>query len=349
MQQSIGNYFYWDTDPNMLNIGSIHLPFSISIYGIILGLILFFWGVNKMTPDPDQSKNKRRRKQAEPEVWKIWALGIGAFVLGQIVFIIIPSPMIHQIGPIRIRWYGLLFAMAFVSGYFIEKRLFKDAGRTLEELEMLLTYILVATIIGARLGHVIFYDLHYYLTHPSEIIKIWHGGLASHGAAIAIIIAMWLYVRKKKDMNFLWLADRVVMPVAIGGAFIRLGNFFNSEIIGHVTHVPWAVVFARVDMLPRHPSMLYESVLSILTFALLWWVYRKYDRKPPEGGIFGIFLILLFTGRFLIEYTKMPQANFAANWPLSMGQILSIPLVLYGVWLVWKKVDWKKQTTLQDT
>lgn len=339
----VSSHFIWDADPILVRLGTLHLPFAISIYGIIAAVIFYFLGYNRLEKQA-QAKTRGRKQDVEPDPLKMWGLVLGSFILGQLIFLVIPSPGFSQIGPVEIRWYGLLFASAFVSGYFIEKKLFLDSGRTVEELERLLTYVLIATVIGARLGHVIFYDLGYYLNNPGEIIAIWHGGLASHGAAIGILLAMWLYVQKKPGMSFLWLADRVVIPVAIGGAFIRTGNFFNSEIIGRPTDLPWAVVFQRVDMLPRHPSMLYEALLSVLVFALLWVIYKKYAPNPPEGLIFGVFLITLFTGRFLIEFTKVRQAAFAGNWEFSMGQILSVPLVLAGIWIIWKKVDWSKPT-----
>ncbi len=338
-------YFHWSGDPVLINFGSIPLPFPVSIYGLIAAIVLFFYGLNKLDPSASSGKKGKRKKNKDaqgPGGLKVLGLAIGAFILGQFVFAILPSPTINQLGPITIRWYGLLFLGAFVNGYFIEKKIFQDAGRNIMELEQLLTYILLGTIIGARLGHILFYDPLFYLTHPGEIIAIWHGGLASHGAAIGILAAMYLYVRKKKDMNYLWIADRVVIPVAIGGAFVRTGNFFNSEILGRPTDLPWAVVFEKVNQVPRHPTMLYEALLSIGVFALIWYMYKRYDGSPPEGSIFGTFLITLFTGRILFEYTKMPQADFAVGWAFSMGQWLSLPLVLFGVWLLWKKVDWGK-------
>lgn len=152
-------------------------------------------------------------------------------------------------------------------------------------------------------------------------------------------------------MNFLWLADRVVIVVAIGGAFIRTGNFVNSEIIGRTTDLPWAVVFenarglsATEQMLPRHPTMLYEALLCIVIFIILWVVYKKYQSRPPEGALFGSFLALLFSGRFLLEFTKINQAAFASNWSINMGQWLSLPLIIIGLWLLVKKVDWQRES-----
>lgn len=254
------------------------------------------------------------------------------------------DPEIFSIGPIAPRWYGLLFAGAFVSGYFFGVKMWKDGGRKVEEMEHILTWILVGTVIGARLGHVIFYDPSYYLRNLDQVLAIWNGGLASHGAAIGIIVAMYYLAKKAPKMSFWWLADRVVIPTAVGGAFIRTGNFFNSEIYGHATDAPWGIVFSNLPgpagTIPRHPTMLYEAILSLLVFAVLWYIYKKYKAHPPEGSLFGIFLILLFSGRFFLEYTKIPQANFASDWVFNMGQLLSIPLVLIGLYIVLKRVDW---------
>lgn len=339
------DYFVWDIDPTAIDLGAIPLPFPLAIWGLVAAVVIFFWGYSKLVPDTDGG---RKGEPAEPDIWKVFALGAGALIGGQLLFLILPSPTIDQIGPIQMRWYGILFASSFISGYFLMRRMYTVAGRTQEELDVLLTYVLIATIIGARLGHVIFYDLGYYLRNPGEIIAIWHGGLASHGAAAGILIAMYLYVKKFKDMSFLWLADRVVIVVAIGGAFIRIGNFFNSEIIGEPAELPWAIIFSRVDMIPRHPTMLYEALTYIGIFVVLWLMYKRYKTQPPEGSIFGAFLILLFGGRFLLEFTKVNQAAFATGWSINMGQWLSIPLIAAGVWLLWKKVNWKQTTTAKE-
>ena len=157
---------------------------------------------------------------------------------------------------------------------------------------------------------------------------------------------MYLFARKMRKMSFLWLADRVVVAVAIGGAFIRTGNFFNSEIVGQPSELPWAVVFTRIDMIPRHPTMLYEAVLCLAVLAVLWAVYRHYENSPPEGSLFGLFMTLLFGGRFFLEFTKIAQAEFASDWLFNMGQWLSIPLVVgsskggavmvKGMWTIWE-------------
>lgn len=344
------NYIVWDVNPIMLKTGQVHLPFPVSIIGLMLAFVFYYFGysyLEKKRREKQSSKSKKDEPVPLPVTWTI-GLIIGSVVIGQLLTIPLGLWVIHTFGPIRIRWYGLMWATAFLLGYYLGLKMFRDAGKSQELLDSLLIYIMIGTVIGARLGHVLFYQPDYYFAHPSEIIKIWHGGLASHGAAVGILIAIWLYIRKYPEMRYLWVLDRVVIPVAIGGAFVRIGNFFNSEIIGHVTHVPWAIIFERVDMLPRHPSMLYEAVCYMIGFFILWWIYKRYHAKPPEGLLLGIFLVYVFTGRFLIEYTKVRQADFTANWPITMGQLLSIPFVLFGIWLLVKKVKYPPKTEQVD-
>ncbi|MEX0905072.1 MAG: prolipoprotein diacylglyceryl transferase [Balneolaceae bacterium] len=325
------NYITWNADPIAFTIPEIPLPFPVAIWGLILAGVIFYFGWQKIKPEG---------KKKEPESWKTWALVLGSFLLGQLPFILISSPAFQSIGPIEPRWYGFMFACAFIFGYSVTGKLYRDAGRSQEDLDRLLIYVLIATVVGARLGHVFFYEAEFYLRNIHLIPQVWTGGLASHGAAVGIIIAMYLYAKKTAGVNFMWVADRVVPGVAIGGMFIRIGNFFNSEIIGVPTELPWAVIFERIDQVPRHPSMLYESLLSVIVLAVLFMIYRKYNNKPPEGALFGTFLVMLFTGRILIEFTKETLADFMIGATLDMGQILSIPLVLYGAWLLWKKVKW---------
>ncbi|HKI44965.1 MAG TPA: prolipoprotein diacylglyceryl transferase [Balneolales bacterium] len=344
------NYFEWDVNPILLKIDQIHLPFAVSVVGLMLALVLYYLGYSylekqKLKQLPEESANSE--PVALPASWTI-GLIVGSVIIGQLFTVPPGLWIIHAFGPIRIHWYGLMWAIAFILGYYLGMKMFSDAGKSQERLDSLLIYIMIGTVIGARLGHVLFYQPDYYFAHPSEIIKIWHGGLASHGAAVGILIAIWLYVRKYPDMKYLWVLDRVVIPVAIGGAFVRVGNFFNSEIIGHVTHVPWAIVFERVDAFPRHPSMLYEAVCYLIGFFILWWIYKHYKASPPKGLLLGVFLVYVFTGRFLIEYTKVRQADFTAHWPITMGQLLSIPFVLFGIWLLVKKVDYSEKKEPAD-
>ncbi len=244
------------------------------------------------------------------------------------------DPEILQIGIFHLRWYGLLFATAFFIGYFLMKKFFQEERVPLAYLDALTVYVVVGTVVGARLGHVLFYAPDYYFAHPVEILEIWKGGLASHGGAIGILIALWLFTRKYRKISMLWLLDRLVIPTALGGAFIRIGNLFNSEILGKPTDLPWAFVFARVDSIPRHPSQIYEALAYLAVFVFLLRYYRRHRRSLQPGKLFGWFLVLVFTARFLIEFVKEVQEPFEASLPLDMGQILSIPFIAVGLYFV---------------
>lgn len=245
------------------------------------------------------------------------------------------DPILFELGPLSVKWYGVLFATGFLVGYAIMSRIFRLEGKPQEDLGDLLIYMMVATIVGARLGHCFFYAPEYYLSNPLDIVKVWEGGLASHGGAIGITLGLWLYSGRHPSQPFLWLLDRIAIPTALAGSFIRLGNFFNSEIIGVPSDWPWAVVFARVDHIPRHPAQLYESLAYLLIFGVLAAVYRRQGPDVRRGKLLGLFLILVFGARLLIEIVKTQQAAYSLPFALSVGQLLSIPAVLVGVWLVW--------------
>jgi phosphatidylglycerol:prolipoprotein diacylglycerol transferase len=253
------------------------------------------------------------------------------------------NPEIFRIGNFAVRWYGLLFASGFFFGYLIFLRFFKKEGLSVDILDKLTIYMALGTVIGARLGHCLFYEPEYYLKNPIEILKIWRGGLASHGAAIGILLALWLFVRKFK-FSFIWILDRIVVVVALGGAFIRLGNLMNSEIYGVQTSLPWGFIFIRnLEIVPKHPTQIYESLTYFLILLLLLWLYYRNDAKPSPGLLFGLFLILVFGMRFLIEFIKEDQVAFEAGMTLNMGQWLSIPFVLLGTGiLVWSQRRKKK-------
>jgi len=256
--------------------------------------------------------------------------------LNQIVWDI--SPIIVKLGSVQVRWYGLLFATAFLLGYIVlERQVFKREGLKVDLLDKLATYVIIGTVIGARLGHVLFYEPAYYLSNPLKILAIWQGGLASHGAAIGILLAIWFYV-KKTGKTYWWVIDRVVIVVALGGFFIRMGNLMNSEIYGHVTSLPWGFVFVRDGQTdPRHPTQIYEALSYLILFFVLLNYYRKNYTTMRPGFIFGIFLIVLFGVRFLIEFLKEPQVAFENNMALNMGQWLSLPFIIFGIYLLWRK------------
>lgn len=246
---------------------------------------------------------------------------------------------IALIGGFSVRWYGLLFALSFVIGYIIMQRIFKNEGIEIKVLDELTTYMLISTLVGARIGHCLFYEPAYYLANPIDILKIWEGGLASHGAAAGILIGIYFFTRKYKK-PYLWVMDRVVIVVALSGFLIRTGNLMNSEIFGDITTLPWGFVFKHyyidayaVD--PRHPTQIYEGLAYLFTFVFLFNYYwsRKGVIKP--GMIFGYFLVLIFAPRFFIEFIKVPQVGFEEQMMLNMGQWLSIPLVLGGAALMY--------------
>lgn len=339
------------------------------------------------------------------------------------------DPEIFSLGTLTLRWYGLLFALGFVIGYFIFQKFFKNEGISYEYLDKLLVYMAVGTIVGARLGHCFFYDPKYYLSNPIEILEVWKGGLASHGAAIGILLALWLFLRKYK-FSYMWLLDRIVIPVALAGAFIRTGNLMNSEIYGVATKstkgfiyihdltrqlerlkavnsisyrvtgdsltdgraLPMevqitlgaqlrdsssAALFAELRLreylannplieetdfyyppdkdfrykieknakgryvvtayfmgIPKYPTQIFEALSYLAIFLLLYGLYLKYSIGLNKGFLFGMFLFLVFTARFLIEFIKEFQSAFEANLPLNMGQLLSIPFIIAGIYFI---------------
>lgn len=259
------------------------------------------------------------------------------------------SPIIADLGPLTLRWYGLLFMSGFVVGTFVLSHIYKSEKVSPRWVDVITIYMLVGTIVGARLGHVFFYDWESYRHRLLDILKIWEGGLASHGATIGIILAVWLFSRNNK-FDVLWTLDRIVIVVASGGALIRLGNLMNSEIIGKVTDVPWAFKFARyneihheVGNVPnelRHPTQIYEALFCVFLFILLYAMWNRTKERTPRGQLFGWFVALLFTFRFLIEFLKENQVAFENGLPLNMGQLLSIPLIFVGLWVVWRAGKW---------
>lgn len=260
------------------------------------------------------------------------------------------SPEIFSLGPITIRWYGLLFAASFLVGFQIMTKIFKDENKSQDDLNDLLWYMLIGTVVGARLGHCLFYNPEYYLANPLEIFMTWKGGLASHGAAIGITIAIRMYSKKKVAQSFFWVFDRVVITVALAGFFIRTGNLMNSEIIGSATEMPWGFKFVNAyvadPMTPRHPAQLYEALSYLAIFIILFFIYKKWYKTIKEGLIFGLFLVLVFSARFIIEFFKENQSAFEQGMTLNMGQILSIPLILWGLYLLFldkKKVSHSKK------
>lgn len=297
------------------------------------------------------------------------------------------SPEIVSFGPITLRWYGLLFASAFLVGLFIVKRMFEKDHAPEEWLDKAFIYMVLGAVVGARLGHVFFYDWSYYSKHLGEIPKIWEGGLASHGGAIGIILALWIYSRLVTKRSVLWILDKVVVPTALGGVFIRMGNMMNSEIVGKPSEAGWAFQFPRnennlwtecksciqslgdrclklpdlsfremkevcvdIAQVPaRHPVQLYEALSYLIIFVVLYRVYWKTEARQKPGMIFGAFLALLFTARFIMEFFKESQGGFETAFgnALSTGQLLSLPFVLAGLYFVFRPVA-RRSTEIEN-
>jgi prolipoprotein diacylglyceryl transferase len=261
-----------------------------------------------------------------------------------------PDLVICHLGPVVIRWYSTLWLIGLLLAYLIVKHLYKVQKIEDEKFDPLFVYCFVGIIIGARLGHCIFYQPEYFLSSGTHMLEMilpmrygmdgsWHftgyEGLASHGGTLGLIIALWLYVRWSK-LSIWSVLDMIAIATPVTACFIRLGNLMNSEIIGKVTDVPWAFIFERVDMLPRHPGQLYEAIAYGLLLFIMWAIYKRMPQKVGTGFYFGLCLTYIFTFRFFIEYTKDIQEAFEAGMLFNMGQILSVPFVIIGVYCMYR-------------
>lgn len=267
-----------------------------------------------------------------------------------------------SLGPFTLRFYSLMFVLAFIFGWQIMNHIFKKEKINIKFLDPLLIYMVLGTIIGARLGQVFFYQLPYYKDHLLEAFLpirenpngnflgfisgyefSGYSGLASHGGTLGLIISMYIYSIKVIKKPVLWIYDRIVIPTALGCFFIRIGNFFNSEIVGKPSNLPWAVQFSKMDsdygenLIPRHPAQLYEAISYLFIFFIIFHVYKKTNKKNFLGYIFGLFFLLLWTARFFIEFLKEAQGKqeMISTSYLNTGQILSIPFILIGVYFMW--------------
>lgn len=247
------------------------------------------------------------------------------------------DPIICRIGPLALRYYSILFVLGFPIGYWLFIKFYKREEVNTDLLEPLLYALLIGTIVGARLGHCLFYQPDYYLTkaHWLEIFQPWKGGLASHGGAIGVLLAVWWYSArygKKNNFDMMWVLDRLVIAVCFAGCLIRLGNLFNSEIYGNETSLPWGFIFQRRgEVVPKHPTQIYEAMSYLILGLILLWVYWRKSSKVHRGWLFGAFFIGCFGMRFLIEFIKMPQVEFEVGMKLNMGQLLSIPFIIAGI------------------
>jgi len=272
------------------------------------------------------------------------------------------APDIFTIFGKEIRWYSLFWAIGILGAGYIVQKIYASEKQPEKWFDSLFWYVVVGVIIGARLGHCLFYDPIGYLSHPVEILKVWNGGLASHGGVIGIIIAVWWYSRKITKKSVLWTFDRLVVGACLTATSIRLGNLMNSEVFGQPTNLPWAFRFIRSreywQLVPDasigcHPTQLYEAITYLVMFGISMWLFWKTDAKNKQGFIMGICMIVIFLSRFLIEFLKNVQEDFELQMRaiigIDMGQLLSIPLIIWGIWLVYNALKKKTDLRIKNT
>jgi phosphatidylglycerol---prolipoprotein diacylglyceryl transferase len=251
-------------------------------------------------------------------------------LLGYVIWDIDPDIFVIPWLNHPVRWYGLSWAFGFLISQQIIYYIYKKEGRAASEVDTLTVYLVVAAVLGARLGHVLFYDPIHYFQEPLRILAIWEGGLASHGGAMGSLLALYFFA-KKTQVPYLWIVDRIVIVSGLMGCLIRLGNLMNSEVVGLPTTVPWAFVFTAIDDVPRHPAQLYEAIYCFVLFVFLFWMWNSKRTTLPNGLLTAWFLIILFSLRFVDEFFKINQTPFEDDLVLNMGQILSIPFVIAGI------------------
>ncbi len=252
------------------------------------------------------------------------------------------NPVAFHLGETEVRWYGLFFPIAFLLGYFIGRKMFKQEGLSMDWLDTLFIIIFISGILGARLAHVFFYDWDYFKEHPYEILQTWRGGLASHGGVVGVMLALFIWSKYVSKQSFLWVLDKVAVCAALLAGLIRIGNLMNSEIYGVATHLPWGFVFElNGETIPKHPTQLYEAICYFATFVILYNSYFKKKAYLRLGYLSGLFALLVFTARFFIEFIKNDQSDFESGMLLNMGQLLSIPFIIYGAYLI--KQSYKKE------
>lgn len=262
------------------------------------------------------------------------------------------NPEIFRIGAVAVRWYGLFWAIGIYATLLITTKIFKHEKLPEAWVDKLFIYTVLGAILGARLGHCLFYEWklvaepitflgitfnyeNHYLSHPWELLYVWRGGLASHGGAIGILIAMILFNKNVSKKGINWIFDRLLIGVCLCGAAIRFGNLMNSEIYGDATSLPWGFIFVRTgETQPMHPTQIYEMIYCLVTFAIMWFMYWKKEAYKKNGLLFGIFLIGVFGSRFMLEFIKNNQEAFESGLPLNMGQWLSIPFIVWAIWLL---------------
>ena len=252
------------------------------------------------------------------------------------------SPILLELGSLQIYWYGLLFAGSFFVGSQMLAWIYTQEGKSSENIDILFFYVIVGSVVGARLVHCFFYEPSYFLGNPMEIVAVWKGGLASHGGVIGFLVTVWLYSRKYSE-SYAWLLSRLAIPAALTGSAIRFGNFMNSEIVGTPTDLPWAIIFQRLDNIPRHPTQLYESFIYFIIFIFLFAIYKIVKPTFATKLLPALFFLTIFTARFFLEFIKTKQATYETGL-LSTGQMLSLPFILLGIGLlIWAFLSEKKE------
>lgn len=247
------------------------------------------------------------------------------------------DPQIFSFAPVP-RWYGLIFALGIVGGFLLMKNIFHREEKDPMLADKLLVYVFVSMLIGMRLGHCLFYEPAKYLADPVSMLKIWQGGYASHGGFAGLIIGIVLFARRQRQVQVMWLLDRMTIPSMFAAGMIRVGNFFNSEMIGHPTEVPWAIIFKLVDHQPRHPGQLYEALGFFSIFTVALQLYLKTSVGQKCGFLLGLVLMLGFSWRFFCEFFKENQVAFEAGMTFNMGQLLSLPFIAAGIIIVLKSL-----------
>jgi len=269
------------------------------------------------------------------------------------------SPDFLKLGTITIRWYGLLYAIAFYLGYKTLKFIYKTEKISLKELDKFSWRLVIGILIGARIGYILINWPDDLLNNPLSVFIFWEGGLSAFGAAIGIMITVFLQTRKKRTRSFLWMMDRLVIPIAIGGAIVRLGNLMNSEIYGRPTSMPWGFKFVRnianighavSDVIPRHPTQLYQSILFFAIFIFLFNLYKQKRKELKPGMLLGLFMLLAFLSRFILEYFNEAQTPFGNNLikqlGLNLNQVLCVPYIIIGVFFIFRAIWLKRIKTI---
>ena len=335
----------WTADPGAFTLPKLPAPLwggdslsMIEIFIIALIIAVSYFSYKKWGKEETKEKESKKTSKKSNKKYIVYCIYA-------VVIIALLTRYLLLLSEKEIRWYGLAFALGFMLGLWIVSKIWKHEKLNDAWLDKLFIYVFFGTVIGARLGHCLFYEPADYLANPINIFKIWEGGLASHGGTLGILVAIYIYSKKVTRKSMLWTLDRLAIPVGFVAALIRLGNLMNSEIFGFTTTMPWGFKFLsspvwlyddRINGAACHPTQIYEAMCYIITGLICMWLYWKKEAYKRQGLILGVFFIGIFLTRFFIEYLKFEQKDFEKTMILNMGQILSIPFILAGIWLIYK-------------